>query len=35
MKKYEKPTAEFIIFDISTLITADIISGNMGWEEDE
>lgn len=35
MKEYLKPTAEFIIFDIKTLIAAEIPSADLGTDEGE
>ena len=35
MKEYLKPTAELILFDIKTLITAELPSADLGTGEDE
>lgn len=34
MKEYMKPTAELIIFDVKTLITAEMPSGEFGDGEE-
>ena len=34
MKEYIKPTADLIVFDVKTLITADMPSGEWGDGEE-